>query len=170
MVNRLVNDPLDSVLFATDQKTFDDTVSALKVSNFQYLHISFYEPAPRTLSEAKQLVDRGKAMVADVEADLRAQGLGGVLVSQVPFDRSTQIATQAQSNVAVSILPLAAIALLGAGLHACSKPGSPTSTAANDAAFADFVPADAVVSLAVPDVKRARAAWTVPQASQATTR
>jgi hypothetical protein len=59
------------------------------------------------------------------------------------------------------ILPLAAIVLLGAGLYACSKPGSSTSTstAANDAAFADFVPADAVVSLAVPDVKRARTAW-----------
>ncbi|HEV7973718.1 ABC transporter permease [Amycolatopsis sp.] len=112
VVNRLVNDPLDSVLFATDQKTFDDTVSALKVRTYQYLHISFYETPPRTLSEAKQLVDRGKAMVADVEADLRAQGLGGVLVSQVPFDRSTQIATQAQSNVAVSILPLAAISVL----------------------------------------------------------
>ncbi len=59
------------------------------------------------------------------------------------------------------ILPLAAIVLLGAGLTACSKPGSPTgaTAAANDAAFADFVPAEAVVSLAVPDVKRARAAW-----------
>ena len=58
------------------------------------------------------------------------------------------------------LLPLAAIALLGAGLSACSKPGAPTATAAaNDAAFADFVPAEAVVSLAVPDVKRARAAW-----------
>ncbi len=60
-----------------------------------------------------------------------------------------------------NLLPLAAIALLGAGLFACSKSGSSTSTtaAANDAAFADFVPADAVVSLSVPDVKRARTAW-----------
>jgi putative ABC transport system permease protein len=112
VVNRLVNDPLDSVLFATDQKTFDDTVSALKLPTYQYLHLSFYETPPRTLSEAKQLVDRGKAMVADVEADLRAQGLAGVLVAQVPFDRSAQIATQAQANVAVSILPLAAISVL----------------------------------------------------------
>jgi hypothetical protein len=58
------------------------------------------------------------------------------------------------------ILSVAAIVLLGAGLFACSKQGTPSaSTATNDAAFADFVPADAVVSLAVPDVKRARAAW-----------
>jgi putative ABC transport system permease protein len=112
VVNRLVNDPLDSVLFTTDQQTFDNFIAAGTLRNYQYLHISFYETPPRTLSEAKQLVERGQAMVADVEADLRSQGLADVLVSQVPFERSAEIAAQAQSNVAVSILPLAAISVL----------------------------------------------------------
>jgi hypothetical protein len=57
------------------------------------------------------------------------------------------------------LLPLATIVLLGAGLFACSKQTTSVGSATSDAAFADFVPADAVVSLAVPDVKRARTAW-----------
>lgn len=43
---------------------------------------------------------------------LRRQGLSDALVSQVPFERSAQIAGQAQTNVAISILPLAAISVL----------------------------------------------------------
>jgi putative ABC transport system permease protein len=82
------------------------------VSALQSLHISFYDDPPRTLSEATQLVERGHALVADVEAELRRQGLSDALVSQVPFERSAQIAGQAQTNVAISILPLAAISVL----------------------------------------------------------
>jgi putative ABC transport system permease protein len=82
------------------------------VSALQSLHISFYDDPPRTLSEATQLVERGHALVADVEAELRRQGLSDALVSQAPFERSAQIAGQAQTNVAISILPLAAISVL----------------------------------------------------------
>jgi putative ABC transport system permease protein len=112
VVNRLVNDPLDSVVFATDQQTFDKVTAALRVPYFRYLSISFYEPVPQTLNEATVLVDRGKELAAAVEADLSRQGLSGAIVAQVPFERSAQIATQARSNVAVSILPLAAISVL----------------------------------------------------------
>ena len=61
------------------------------------------------------------------------------------------------------LLAVAAIVLIGTGLFACSKQGatSVASAAASDTAFAAFVPADAVVTLAVPDVKRARAAWKI---------
>ena len=112
VVNRLVNDPLDSVVFATDQQTFDHVTTALQVPIFRYLSASFYEPVPRTLSEATTLVERGKELVAAVQADLARQGLSDAIVAQVPFDRSAQIAAQARSNVAVSILPLAAISVL----------------------------------------------------------
>jgi putative ABC transport system permease protein len=112
VVNRLVNDPLDSVVFATDQQTFDQATAALRVRTFRYLSASFYEPTPQTLSEAAVLVDRGKELVAAVEADLARQGLSDAIVAQVPFERSAEIAAQAQSNVAVSILPLAAISVL----------------------------------------------------------
>ena len=113
VVDRLVNDPIDSIVFATDQKTFDDTVKALGVPRLQILHISFYEPPPTTVSGAEDLLRRSNELVADVRADLTAQGLGNTVAADVPtFARSVQISEQAQSNVFVSILPLALISVL----------------------------------------------------------
>ncbi|MEC3979345.1 FtsX-like permease family protein [Amycolatopsis sp. H20-H5] len=112
VVDRLANDPIDSIVFTTDAKTFQDTVAALKLPKLENLHISFYEPVPRTLSDAEDLVARSNALVADVEADLARQGLAGAVTSSVPFDRSVVIAQQASENVLVSILPLAAISVL----------------------------------------------------------
>ncbi|WIX99868.1 ABC transporter permease [Amycolatopsis mongoliensis] len=113
VVDRLANDPIDSIVFATDRKTFDDTVKALGLTRLQYFHISFYEPAPTTLSAAEDLLQRSRDLIADVRADLTAQGLGNLVAADVPtFDRSVQIARQAQDNVFVSILPLALISVL----------------------------------------------------------
>ena len=79
----------------------------------QYFHISFYEPAPTTLSGAEDLLQRSHDLVADVRADLTAQGLGSLVAADVPtFERSVQIARQAEDNVFVSILPLALISVL----------------------------------------------------------
>jgi putative ABC transport system permease protein len=113
VVDRLANDPIDSIVFATDRKTFDDTIKAIGLPKMQYFHISFYEPAPATLSAAEDLLQRSHDLVADVRADLTAQGLGNLVAADVPtFDRSVQIGRQAQDNVFVSILPLALISVL----------------------------------------------------------
>ncbi|GAB3146041.1 FtsX-like permease family protein [Amycolatopsis stemonae] len=113
VVDRLANDPIDSIVFATDRRTFDDTVRALGLPTMQYFHISFYEPAPATLAAAEDLLQRSQDLVADVRADLTAQGLGRLVAADVPtFGRSVQIARQAQDNVLVSILPLALISVL----------------------------------------------------------
>lgn len=113
VVDRLANDPIDSIVFATDQKTFDTAVAAIGLPTMQYFHISFYEPAPTTLSGAEDLLRRSHDLVADVRADLTAQGRGSLVAADVPtFERSVQIARQAQENVFVSILPLALISVL----------------------------------------------------------
>ncbi|SEC78454.1 putative ABC transport system permease protein [Amycolatopsis tolypomycina] len=113
VVDRLANDPIDSIVFATDRKTFDDTVKAIGLPTLQYFQVSFYEPAPTTLSAAEDLLQRSKDLVADVRADLTAQGLGSLIAADVPtFERSVQIARQARDNVFVSILPLALISVL----------------------------------------------------------
>lgn len=113
VVDRLANDPIDSIVFATDQKTFDTAVAAIGLPTMQYFHISFYEPAPTTLSGAEDLLRRSRDLVADVRADLTAQGRGSLVAADVPtFERSVQIARQAQENVFVSILPLALISVL----------------------------------------------------------
>ncbi|MCR6482253.1 ABC transporter permease [Amycolatopsis sp. OK19-0408] len=113
VVDRLANDPIDSIVFATDQKTFDDAIKAIGLPRMQYFHISFYEPAPTTLSAADDLLQRSHDLVADVRADLTAQGLGNLVAADVPtFERSVQIAHQAENNVFVSILPLALISVL----------------------------------------------------------
>ncbi|MFI5592811.1 FtsX-like permease family protein [Amycolatopsis sp. NPDC051758] len=113
VVDRLANDPIDSIVFATDGKTFDDAVKAIGLRTMQYFHISFYEPAPTTLSGAEDLLQRSHDLVADVRADLTAQGLGSLVAADVPtFERSVQIARQAEDNVFVSILPLALISVL----------------------------------------------------------
>ncbi|WP_410581167.1 FtsX-like permease family protein [Amycolatopsis sp. lyj-108] len=112
VVSRLANDPLDSVMFATDGKTFDDTVRALGVPVIKTLHLSFYEAPPKTVSEAEDLQERSKALIAAVKADLGARGLGDAIVGSLPFERSVEISNQAESNVLISILPLAAISIL----------------------------------------------------------
>ncbi len=113
VIDRLVDDPIDSVVFATDRKTFDDSIKAIGLPTIQYFHVSFYEPAPTTLSAAEDLLQRSRDLVADVRADLTAQGLGSLVAAEVPtFERSVQISRQAQDNVFVSILPLALISVL----------------------------------------------------------
>lgn len=113
VIDRLVNDPIDSIVFATDRKTFDDTIHAIGLPTMQYFNISFYEPAPATLSAAEDLLQRSRDLIADVRADLTAQGLGSLVAADVPtFERSVQIARQARDNVFVSILPLALISVL----------------------------------------------------------
>ncbi len=112
VVSRLANDPLDSVMFATDGKTFDDAVRTLGLPEIKALHLSFYEAPPKTVSEAEDLLERSKALIADVKADLGARGLGDAITGSVPFERSVEISNQAESNVLVSILPLAAISIL----------------------------------------------------------
>ncbi|MET9002502.1 FtsX-like permease family protein [Amycolatopsis sp. Hca4] len=113
VIDRLVDDPIDSIVFATDRRTFDDAVKAIGLPTVQYFQVSFYEPAPTTLSAAEDLLQRSKDLVADVRADLTAQGLGSLIAADVPtFERSVQIARQAQDNVFVSILPLALISVL----------------------------------------------------------
>jgi putative ABC transport system permease protein len=83
------------------------------VPTMQYFHISFYEPPPTTLSGAEDLLQRSRDLIADVRADLTAQGLGNTIAADVPtFERSVTIARQAQDNVFVSILPLALISVL----------------------------------------------------------
>ncbi|OXM48161.1 permease [Amycolatopsis thailandensis] len=112
VVSRLANDPLDSVMFATDGKTFDDAIRTLGVPAIATLHMSFYETPPKTISEAEDLLERSKALIADVKADLGARGLGDAVVGSLPFERSVEISNQAESNVLISILPLAAISIL----------------------------------------------------------
>ncbi|MBB5849994.1 putative ABC transport system permease protein [Amycolatopsis umgeniensis] len=112
VVSRLANDPLDSVMFATDGKTFDDAVHALGIPAIKTLHLSFYEAPPKTVSEAEDLLERSKALIADVKADLGARGLGDAITGSLPFERSVEISNQAESNVLISILPLAAISIL----------------------------------------------------------
>ncbi|MEV4050632.1 FtsX-like permease family protein [Amycolatopsis sp. NPDC049688] len=113
VIDRLVDDPIDSIVFATDRRTFDDAITAIGLPTIQYFHISFYEPPPATLSAAEDLLQRSRDLVADVRADLTAQGRGALVAADVPtFERSVQIARQAQDNVFVSILPLALISVL----------------------------------------------------------
>ncbi|WP_410657494.1 FtsX-like permease family protein [Amycolatopsis sp. lyj-112] len=112
VVDRLANDPLDSVMFATDGKTFDDTVRSLGIPTMKTLYVSFYETPPKTVSEAEDLLERSKAIIADVKADLTARSLGDAVVGSLPFERSVAISKQAEANVLVSILPLAAISVL----------------------------------------------------------
>ncbi len=112
VVSRLANDPLDSVMFANDGKTFDDTVRALNIPTIKTLHMSFYDAPPKTVGEAEDLQERGKALIAAVKADLGSRGLGDAIIGSLPFERSVEISNQAESNVLISILPLAAISIL----------------------------------------------------------
>lgn len=109
-IYKLANDPLHTVVFASDQQTFTSTVQQLgaRVS----LHVSFYLDPPRTPAQARDYFDRSRALVAGIQADLAQQGLANIVAVALPFERPAQVAAQAQANVLVSITPLAAISVL----------------------------------------------------------
>ncbi len=132
--NRLVDHiATGAVLFATDRDTFDQATR--RHSALERLTITFPSAAPHTLAEARDTQRRAEALLADVREELSAQGLGDALLS-VPFARSTELAERAQTTVAWSILPLAALSV-GVGLlgsatvalqwyhrrHGCTPPG-----------------------------------------------
>lgn len=106
------NDPINSIVFAGDQKTFTDAITTMGLPALANLYLSFYLDPPRTTEQARANLDRSHELIAAVDADLKQQGLGDSVAMQAPFERSVQIAEQAQSNVLVSILPLAAISVL----------------------------------------------------------
>ncbi|GHF34181.1 putative ABC transport system permease protein [Amycolatopsis bartoniae] len=105
------NDPIHTVALAGDQRTFDAAVATLGLPTLDFT-VSFYLDPPRTTGEARADLDRSRELIDAVRADLRRQGLGDVVAMQIPFERSLQIAGQAEHNVLVSILPLAAISVL----------------------------------------------------------
>ncbi|WAL69022.1 ABC transporter permease [Amycolatopsis cynarae] len=105
------DDPLSTIVFASDEKTYLDTLAAMKLRGTT-LHISFYLDPPRTPAQARDYLNRSTVLIEAVRADLERQGLGDVVAMTRPFERSTQIAEQAGSNVLVSILPLAGISVL----------------------------------------------------------
>ncbi|TNC23490.1 ABC transporter permease, partial [Amycolatopsis alkalitolerans] len=106
------NDPLNTIAFASDQRTFDDVVRDVHPPALANLSITFYLDPPRTPEQASAYLDRSRELIAAVNADLSRQGLAGSLAAQTPFARSVELAGQAQSNVLVSILPLAVISVL----------------------------------------------------------
>lgn len=109
-VYMLANDPLHTVVYTTDRQLFTDTATKLGLN--QSLYISFYLDPPRTPAQAQAYLEQSRAFLDAVEADLAGQGLANAVAMQTPFSRSVQIAGQAQSNVLVSILPLATISVL----------------------------------------------------------
>ncbi|WP_236792443.1 ABC transporter permease [Amycolatopsis sp. GM8] len=111
-VYTFANDPLSTIAFASDQKTFTDLATAIRLPSLTNFTMSFYLDPPRTPQQARADLDRSRELITAVEADLARQGLGGSVAAQTPFERSAQLAEQAQSNVLVSILPLAAISVL----------------------------------------------------------
>ncbi|WP_346055645.1 FtsX-like permease family protein [Amycolatopsis dongchuanensis] len=106
------NDPLNTIVFASDEATFRQTAGTLGLPTLANFYVSFYLDPPRTPAQAREYLDRSRALIAAVDADLRQQGLTDPVAMQTPFARSVEIAEQAQSNVLVSILPLAAISVL----------------------------------------------------------
>ncbi|HVV07682.1 ABC transporter permease [Amycolatopsis sp.] len=105
------NDPVQTVMLATDRQTFLDTVQALRVPAVSF-SMTFYLDPPRTTQQARDYLDRSRALITDIRADLTRQGLGDAVSLQLPFEQSVALAEQAGSHVLVSILPLAAISVL----------------------------------------------------------
>lgn len=111
--NRLVDHiATGAVLFATDRATFD--AATRQQPQLERFTITFPTPAPRTLAEAEDTQRRAEALIADVREELRARGVGDALMS-TPFARSLELAHQAQTTVAWSILPLTVLSV-GVGL------------------------------------------------------
>ncbi|OLT46692.1 hypothetical protein BJF85_15790 [Saccharomonospora sp. CUA-673] len=108
MPNRLINIPTGPVLFATDRASFD---AAHDVDELERLTITFREDPPETLPEAEDRLDRADALIAAVDDTLRRGGGGEITHGSTPFARSADLADQAQGNVGLSILPLAALAV-----------------------------------------------------------
>ncbi|WP_158889611.1 FtsX-like permease family protein [Amycolatopsis anabasis] len=98
-------------LFATDRASFTEAATRLGARSLSF-SATFPEPVPRTLGAAQDTLERSKALVAAVRADLDRQGLAGGLTAAVPFERSVGIARQAQENVAFSIMPLSVLSVL----------------------------------------------------------
>ncbi|PXY22939.1 permease [Prauserella muralis] len=108
--NRLVDTLTGSVIFATDRAAFDAATTETTV--LERLSITFEAPPPATLAQAEDRVERSEALITAVRDDLTRRGLGDVLPGGVPFERSAEIAQQAEGNVAFSILPLAVLSVL----------------------------------------------------------
>ncbi|KAA9166365.1 ABC transporter permease [Amycolatopsis acidicola] len=105
------NDPVQTVMMATDRQTFLDAARAVHLTGVS-LTAGFYLGTPRTTEQARDDLDRSKALISGIQADLARQGLGDAVSMQLPFEHSVQLAEEAESHVLVSILPLAAISVL----------------------------------------------------------
>lgn len=110
--NKLV-DQLNTgaVVFTTDRATFERYTVPYD-SRLERLTLNFTDPPPRTLAEAEERQQRADALITAVDADLGSHGRSGMLHATTAFDRSVQIAQQAQENVLFSSLPLAALTVL----------------------------------------------------------
>lgn len=119
ITNRLVDHiETGAIVFATDRDAFDRAVTHF--DRLERTVVSFRAPPPSTLDEAEDRAARARALIADVDADLRARGHADLVHGSVPFQRSIDLAGRAESNVGLSILPLAILAVLvgcaGAGM------------------------------------------------------
>ncbi|MCR3718193.1 putative ABC transport system permease protein [Prauserella flava] len=111
VTNRLVDHiETGAIVFATDQRAFDRAVR--QFDRLERAVVSFRLPPPATLAEAEDRAARARALIADVEADLQAGGHAGLVHGSVPFQRSIDLANRAETNVGLSILPLAILAVL----------------------------------------------------------
>ncbi|GAA1193151.1 FtsX-like permease family protein [Prauserella alba] len=111
ITNRLVDHiETGAIVFATDRDTFDR--AAAHFDRLERAVVGFRMPPPSTLAEAQDRAARARALIADVDADLRARGYADLVHGSVPFQRSIELANRAETNVGLSILPLAILAVL----------------------------------------------------------
>ncbi|GAB3483106.1 FtsX-like permease family protein [Amycolatopsis cihanbeyliensis] len=106
--------PSGFVFFATDRETFGRALRShpdLAPPRIERLSVTFDDPPPTTPAEATARLDRSRELIAAVDAQVRARGLPE-LTGELPFDRSVEIAEEAQGSVAFSILPLAGLSVL----------------------------------------------------------
>lgn len=119
VTNRLVDHiETGSIVFATGRGAFDRAVQ--QFDELERAVVSFRLSPPSTLAEAEERAARAHALIADVDADLRAGGHSDLAHGSVPFQRSIDLANRAETNVGLSIAPLAVLAVLvgcaGAGM------------------------------------------------------
>lgn len=119
VTNRLVDHiETGAIVFATDRGAFD--TAARQFDELERVVVSFRLPPPTTLAEAEDRATRAHALIADVDADLRSNGHSDLAYGSVPFQRSIDLANRSETNVGLSILPLAILAVLvgcaGAGM------------------------------------------------------